>query len=225
MRHIVVLSLFAFLGCGMATAKADDGYRLWLRYDELPSRMIAVYRPRVTAIVVTGNSATLNAIRGELVNGLVGLLGSSVPAASDINKHGAVVVGTPRSSTLIAGLHWEKQLPAGSRRFSNRTVRLGGHSGIVIAAEREWRALWRVSLPALDANAAAHQTVWTSVKSRVCNCACSIIGTISTAASSVATRDDRFGTGATCRTQSIRDCATMRELMLRSASTDRCSTT
>jgi len=27
--------------------KAEDGYRLWLRYDLLPSRMVAVYRPLV----------------------------------------------------------------------------------------------------------------------------------------------------------------------------------
>ncbi len=143
MRHIVVLSLFAFLGCGMATAKADDGYRLWLRYDELPSRMIAVYRPRVTAIVVTGNSATLNAIRSELVNGLAGLLGSSVPVASDINQHGAVVVGTPRSSPLIAGLQWEKQLAQlGPEGFRIRSVKLGAHLVTVIASEGELGALY-----------------------------------------------------------------------------------
>jgi len=34
--------------------KAEDGYRLWLRYDPLPSRMVAVYRPLVKSIVYPG---------------------------------------------------------------------------------------------------------------------------------------------------------------------------
>src|SRR6266542_317635 len=55
-------------------AKAEDGYRLWLRYDPLPTRTIEIYQTRVTELVVPGNSATLDAIRTELVNGCSGLL-------------------------------------------------------------------------------------------------------------------------------------------------------
>lgn len=125
------------------TADADDGYRLWLRYDSLPTRMIGIYRPRVTAIVVTGNSARLNAIRGEFANGLTGLLGSSVPVASDINRDGAVVVGTPKSSPLIAGLHWEAELSRlGPEGFRIRSLTLGGHSATVIASAGELGALY-----------------------------------------------------------------------------------
>ena len=40
-------------------AKAEDGYRLWLRYDSLPKEMIEVYLPRVISIVAPGASATL----------------------------------------------------------------------------------------------------------------------------------------------------------------------
>ncbi|MCM3870486.1 MAG: hypothetical protein ND895_07335 [Pyrinomonadaceae bacterium] len=140
-RLLVACLVFAFLVGGVA--KADDGYRLWLRYDALPSRMIAVYRPRVAAVGVTGNSPTLNAIRSELVNGLTGLLGSAVPVASDINRDGVVVVGTPRSSTLIARLRWETQLAQlGPEGFRIRSVKLGGHSVTVIASEGELGALY-----------------------------------------------------------------------------------
>lgn len=133
-------SIILFLLAG--TADADDGYRLWLRYDALPSRMIAVYRPRVTAIVVTGNSATLNAIRGEFVNGLTGLLGSAVPIAS-VNRDGAVVVGTPKTSPFIAGLRWETQLAQlGPEGFRIRSAKLGAHSVTVIASDGEIGALY-----------------------------------------------------------------------------------
>src|SRR2546425_9506808 len=93
-----------------ATTRAEDGDRLWLRYDPLPKQMIDLYRPRVTARVVPGQSATLDAIRTELVNGCTGLLGSPVPVAEDARRDGAVIVGTPQSSPLIAGLNWEQRL-------------------------------------------------------------------------------------------------------------------
>src|SRR5262245_39443976 len=84
-----------------AAAKAEDGYRLWLRYDPLPRQMIGVYRPRVTSIVALGDSVTLDATRTELVNGCAGLLGDPVPVAKGVDRDGALVVGTPKSSPLI----------------------------------------------------------------------------------------------------------------------------
>ena len=88
-----------------ATIKAEDGYRLWLRCDPLPKEMIEVYRPRVTSIVAPGGSATLEAIRSELTSGCAGLFGGAVPVVEKVERDGAVVVGTPKSSPLIAGLN------------------------------------------------------------------------------------------------------------------------
>ncbi|HEU4387399.1 MAG TPA: alpha-glucuronidase family glycosyl hydrolase, partial [Blastocatellia bacterium] len=90
---LVSVLFFAVPAC-----RADDGYRLWLRYDPLPQRSIRLYRPRVTAVVVTGTSATLAAVRSELVSGCSGLLGSPIATATSIERNGAVVVGTPKSS-------------------------------------------------------------------------------------------------------------------------------
>src|SRR5205085_3131968 len=91
----VVLQLFAAVA-----AKADDGYRLWLRYDPLPPRAVAAYRPRVKSIVVPGKSATLDAIRAELAGGCAGLLGGPIKVTGEAEGDGAVVVGTPGSSPL-----------------------------------------------------------------------------------------------------------------------------
>jgi alpha-glucuronidase len=123
------------------TTKAEDGYRLWLRYDPLPRQITEVYRPRVTAIVVSGNSATLDAIRTELVNGCTGLLGSPVAAPATIDRDGAVVVGTPKSSPLIAGLKWPLT-GLGVEGFRIRSVKLGGRSVTVVAANSELGALY-----------------------------------------------------------------------------------
>ena len=149
------------LHCLLVGERSEGRRRLslWLRYDALlfpndcclPS---ARHRRCGAPVLPT----TLKAIRSELVNGLTGLLGSPVPVASEINRDGAVVVGTPRSSPLIAGLRWETQLAQlGPEGFRIRSVKLGAHSVTVIASDRRvGRALRSVSLPAFDANAATH---------------------------------------------------------------------
>src|SRR5262245_42736856 len=103
----LTVSLQFFVG---AVVNAEDGYRLWLRYDPLSRQMIDLYRARVTSIIVTGNSATSQAIRSELVEGLTGLLGSPIAAVNEVSRDGTVIVGTPTNSPLIARLRWERQL-------------------------------------------------------------------------------------------------------------------
>ena len=126
-----------------ATAKADDGYRLWLRYDPLPKVAINNIRPRVTSIVVNGKSPTLEAIRTELTNGCTGLLGMAPTITQTIEEDGAVVVGTPLTSSVISGLHWETQLAdLGPEGFRIRSVRIGSHSIIAIASIGETGALY-----------------------------------------------------------------------------------
>ncbi|HEV3469471.1 MAG TPA: alpha-glucuronidase family glycosyl hydrolase [Pyrinomonadaceae bacterium] len=126
-----------------ATAKAEDGYRLWLRYERLPRQAVEQYRPRVTTLVVQGESRTLDAVRAELAGGCAGLLGAPVPLADTVERDGALVVGTPRSSPLIAGLGWARQLAAlGPEGFRIRSVRMGRHPVTVIASEGEAGALY-----------------------------------------------------------------------------------
>jgi alpha-glucuronidase len=137
-----VIALLFFI---VVSARADDGYRLWLRYDPLPREKTEVYRPRITQIVVPGHSATLDAIRTELVNGCGGLLGNTVPLANEVERDGALLVGTPQSSALIAGLKWESQLnELGAEGFRIRSVKLGRRSVIVIASNGEAGALYGV---------------------------------------------------------------------------------
>jgi alpha-glucuronidase len=121
--------------------RADDGYRLWLRYDQLPRQTIEAYRPRVTSIVVPGDSAPLGAIRSELASGCAGLLGQSVPIKSEADQDGAVVVGTPKSSPLIAGLKWQLD-GLGPEGFRIRSIKHGSRSITVIASNGEIGALY-----------------------------------------------------------------------------------
>ncbi len=141
-KNLLRLSL---LICCLAvtTVRADDGYRLWLRYDALPEATIKTYQSRVTSLVVQGNSATLEAIRSELTNGFEGLLVRRLPQADVVSGNGAVIVGTPRHSQLIKNLNWQRQLEAlGNEGYLIRSTKIGNYSVTVIAASGEIGALY-----------------------------------------------------------------------------------
>src|SRR5882762_7154227 len=58
---------------------AEDGYRLWLRYDEVKSQhLLKQYRQLIYGWIVDGNSPTDTVIRSELNVALNGLLGYPV---------------------------------------------------------------------------------------------------------------------------------------------------
>jgi alpha-glucuronidase len=144
MRAVVLVCLAAAVELlAGAKAKADDGYRLWLRYDPLPAGAIKSYRARVTSIVVQGRSPTLDAVRAELADACGGLFGGSVPFAERVERDGAVVVGTPSGSPIVDSLNWGRQLAAlGPEGFRIRSVKLGGRNVTVIASQGEVGALY-----------------------------------------------------------------------------------
>jgi len=129
--------LVLFCGC----IKGDDGYRLWLRYDQLPSHAANVYRERIKSIAVQGNSATFDLIRDELRQGCVGLLGT--PVTVEDRDNASVVVGLPQTSTLIRKLQWEPELKSlGPEGFRIRTIRDASREVIVIASTTDTGALY-----------------------------------------------------------------------------------
>jgi alpha-glucuronidase len=141
-NHRRIIGAILLLFFAAMVASAEDGYRLWLRYDRLPSPMIETYRSRLTALVVSGRSSTLDIIRNELGEGLQGLLGSSIAPTDKIERDGALVVVTA-NSPLVTKLRWQAELELlGSEGFRIATLKLEGHAVTVIAAKTEVGALY-----------------------------------------------------------------------------------
>ncbi len=116
-------------------ANAEDGYRLWLRYDPLPIAQTTSYVRHVVAIHVPGSSASLNAVRQELTMACSGLLRTTIPSIESVDRNGVLIAGTPKSSPAISGLNLDRQLSElGPEGFIIRTVTLGGRPAIVIAS-------------------------------------------------------------------------------------------
>ncbi|HEY0763596.1 MAG TPA: alpha-glucuronidase family glycosyl hydrolase [Pyrinomonadaceae bacterium] len=133
-------ALFVFF-CGITCVKADDGYRLWLRYERLPEQSLNTYRERIKSIAVQGQSATFDAIRRELSVGCAGLLGTPIVVG---DRAGAsVVVGLPQTSPLIRTLRWTADLKRlGPEGYRIRTVRERNRTVVVIASSTDVGALY-----------------------------------------------------------------------------------
>src|SRR5580704_15509577 len=132
------------------TTCAEDGYRLWLRYDLVAdTSLLQEYREQINSCrFETAGSAILQAARQELMTGLAGLLGRPARQTSDESPQpgdGALIVGTPSSSPIIAMLHWTDTLVRlGDEGFLIRPFTLNGKHGIAIAAASDKGVLYAV---------------------------------------------------------------------------------
>jgi alpha-glucuronidase len=126
-----------------ASVHAETGYDLWLRYALVTDPAArAAYRQAATAIVVQPGSSTSEVIAAELTRGLRGLLGAEVPRIGRPRSDGAVIVGTPSASPLIAALGWTDALArVGEEGYVIRSANVGGRAATVIASTGEAGAL------------------------------------------------------------------------------------
>jgi len=107
-----------------APAHAEDGYRLWLRYDPLPAQIRHRYAAAATEIVVQSNGAIARSAEGELRRGLSGLLARQIPVGSSVDRDGAIVAELSKASL-------------GDEGFTIRTTQIAGHEATVINASNE----------------------------------------------------------------------------------------
>lgn len=99
-----ILLLLAFVTVAHRS-RADDGYRLWLKYDPIADvAQRNAYRQATQYIVADGNSAVLKTAATELQRGLQGLLGQQVPvvakAESGSAKRGIILLVAPTANVF-----------------------------------------------------------------------------------------------------------------------------
>ena len=122
----------------------ETGANLWLRYPKvtLPARL-AEYQAAFTHVVSSAGGASTQAATDELIQGLSGLTGTTVTLAAAVQGAGAVVVGTPTTSPLIAGLPLVSELTAlGPDGFLVRSAKLQDQNVIAVAANTELGVLY-----------------------------------------------------------------------------------
>jgi alpha-glucuronidase len=125
--------------------QAEDGYRLWLRYDVITDKqLLAQYRNTLSDIRVLGNSPTLNTAGEELKNAMEGLLGKSKLFQKAIQE-GSVVIGTIPTLPLLASLISIKQKEKmGTEGFGILSTESSGKNIILITANSDVGVLYGV---------------------------------------------------------------------------------
>ncbi len=117
-------------------AQAEDGYDLWLRYaraDDTRSQAIASH---ATALVTTGNSATMAAIRAELQRGVGGLTGGTIADSQSVQA-GALWLATPEAGAVLP----VKTDGLGQEGYAIRSITRDGKPVTLLAANSEFGLL------------------------------------------------------------------------------------
>ena len=73
--------------------KAEDGYRLWLRYDKIDdAALLKQYNAQINSVYFEKSSPTLDAAKRELIDGLQGLLSKKISEGKSSNNSIVVLV-------------------------------------------------------------------------------------------------------------------------------------
>jgi len=139
--YSLTLLLFMLL---FHTSFAEDGYRLWLRYELVKDQaLLDNYREVFAEMIVPGNTATGIVAKRELKKGLGGLLGMDVPVVKTLSAKNSLVAGTPDNSSFIASLDLGDELKElGNEGYLLLTVQDKGKKTIVIAANADMGVLY-----------------------------------------------------------------------------------
>jgi alpha-glucuronidase len=131
-RVLTFLSMVVAALLSSASAAAEDGHDLWLRYRPILPQQARQYRPHATSIVMRGDSATLRIARDELQRGLGAMLGNRIES------------GPARDGAILLQTFKVRQPALGSEGYAIRTTLFGGHRLTAISANRDIGVLYGV---------------------------------------------------------------------------------
>jgi alpha-glucuronidase len=129
---------------GATPPAAEDGSQLWLRYPEVANATrLAEYQAAFTSLIGAGDSLTLQAASLELVRGISGLTGQTLATEDALSADGAIVIGTPESSALIAGLALGDRLSSlGAEGYLVESTQIESYKVTVVAANSDVGVLY-----------------------------------------------------------------------------------
>ena len=136
------LLIFVYVILTSFYARADDGYRLWLRYDKIDdNNILQQYIHTITAINLFGSSPTLTIAKKELLTGLQGLLGKKIP---DNTSNSSIVIGVATNSSIRSLLTNADVKNVGKEGFIIRSVKRNNKNITLITANTDIGILYGV---------------------------------------------------------------------------------
>jgi alpha-glucuronidase len=126
------------------TCAAEDGYRLWLRYDRVNhTGLLQQYRSQLSGVYMKGESLTINTARKELLAGLGGLLDQNILVQPAIKNRSLVVAiaSDPAVSQFIPASELKS---LGTEGFLIRTIKKNEKAVTVITSNSDVGVLYGV---------------------------------------------------------------------------------
>jgi alpha-glucuronidase len=139
MKSSRLLFLAPVVLLAVARLSAEDGYRLWLRYDPIADPALRhAYAGAISEIVIPENPRPVIAsARDELAAGLRGLLGTDVPVVTSATRDHALILGTPRDPWIASIISEADLREASVEGYIVRRIAYAGGHRILIVANRD----------------------------------------------------------------------------------------
>ncbi|MES2487315.1 MAG: alpha-glucuronidase family glycosyl hydrolase [Bacteroidota bacterium] len=146
MRYNTLLPAILLILLFSPKLRADDGYRLWLKYDKISNQaLLNNYRSGFKSYCLEAKSGTATALEQELILSIKGLLDIDIKKVSSVQNDGCLLIGTPQNSHIIKGLKLEAELKAlGNEGFLIKTVLINKKRCTVITANKDVGLLYGV---------------------------------------------------------------------------------
>ncbi len=123
MKRLTIL-LVALFFCHCACA--EDGYRLWLRYDKISNAsLLAVYQKQIHSVFIEGRSPTVGIIKNELSSALEGLLDKKITFTSGALP-ASVIFKRPADKNIL-----------GAEGFSIQSKKVNSKARLIITANTD----------------------------------------------------------------------------------------
>ncbi|QQS37013.1 MAG: alpha-glucuronidase [Ignavibacteriales bacterium] len=143
MKKILSVIFFAIVFC--SNLKAENGYRLWLRYDLITNKnMLENYQSKISSYFCESVTPTMNIACEELENGLKGLLGKELLKSSS-EQNGTIVLGAYDNSEIIRNLIPSDQIEKiNDEGFIIKSIKHEQKNLILIAGKKDVGVLYGV---------------------------------------------------------------------------------
>lgn len=138
------IALLFILICATVITFAEDGYRLWLRYDKITdAKLLESYQKDIHGFFIEGNSEILGSVKNELGMGLSGLLGKNISAVNKINSDGIIIAANYNNSSVLKKLNLADRLSKISGEgFLILSAKINGKTAIIITAKEDVGVLY-----------------------------------------------------------------------------------
>ncbi|MCU0643935.1 MAG: alpha-glucuronidase [bacterium] len=142
---ISFILFFIFILVLNKSSNADDGYRLWLKYDKIAdAEVLNSYKKLITSQIVIGESATSQIIKNELSLAFQGLFGETVPERNTLNENALIIACHSDLPPGILGQTRRQVSELNDEGFLIKTVCIKKNSLIVITAKTHAGLLYGV---------------------------------------------------------------------------------